>query len=61
MQITYTLFLTDNRTITSQLIYAGQMTFLPPNQQRQSTEGIYIMHCVVLLGHCVKEAQHLTL
>ena len=24
--------------------FAGQMPFLPPNQQRQSTEGTYLLH-----------------
>jgi len=32
---------TDNYTITPQLsFFTGRMPFLPPNQQRQSTEGI---------------------
>jgi len=31
---------TDNHTSTSPLsFFTGQMPFLPPNQQRQSTEG----------------------
>jgi len=32
---------TDNHASTPPLsVYTGQMPFLPPNQQRQSTEGI---------------------
>jgi len=32
---------TDNHTSTSSLsFFTGRMPFLPPNQQRQSTEGI---------------------
>ena len=35
-----TSFQTDNHTITSPLrFFTGWMPFLPPNQQRQSTEG----------------------
>ena len=35
---------TDNHASTSPLsFFTGQMPFLPPNQQRQSTEGIYKM------------------
>jgi len=30
---------TDNHAITPPLFFTGQMLFLPPNQQRQSTEG----------------------
>jgi len=30
---------TDNHTSTPPLFFTGQMPFLPPNQQRQSTEG----------------------
>jgi len=30
---------TDNHAITSLLFFTGRMPFLPPNQQRQSTEG----------------------
>jgi len=31
---------TDNHTSTSPLVFNGRMPFLPPNQQRQSTERI---------------------
>ena len=34
-----TLLQTDNHTSTPSLFFTGQMPFLPPNQQRQSTEG----------------------
>jgi len=36
---------TDNHASTPPLIFTGRTLFLPPNQQRQSTEGIslYIM------------------
>jgi len=35
-----TLFQTDNHASTSPLsFFTGQMPFLPPNQQHQSTEG----------------------
>jgi len=35
-----TSFQTDNHAITSPLrFFTGRMPFLPPNQQRQSTEG----------------------
>jgi len=38
-----TLLQTDNHANTSPLsFFAGQMPFLPPNQQRQSTEGISV-------------------
>jgi len=37
-----TLLQTDNHANTSPLkFFTGRMPFLPPNQQRQSTEGIY--------------------
>jgi len=32
---------TDNHTSTPPLCFTGRMPFLPSNQQRQSTEGIY--------------------
>ena len=36
---------TDNRASTPPLcFFTGRMPFLPPNQQRQSTEGICITH-----------------
>ena len=31
---------TDNHTNTPPLFFTGRMPFLPPNQQRQSTEGM---------------------
>jgi len=38
---------TDNHASTPPLIflYTGRMPFLPPNQQHQSTEGIYSNNC----------------
>jgi len=36
-----TLLQTDNHASTSPLIFTGRMPFLPPNQLRQSTEGVY--------------------
>jgi len=35
-----TLLQTDNNTSTPPLFFTGRMPFVPPNQQRQSTEGI---------------------
>jgi len=44
-----TLLQTDNHTSTSLLsFFTGQMPFLPPNQQRQSTEGVTITLCIAL-------------
>jgi len=37
-----TLLQTDNHTSTHHSVFAGRMVFLPPNQQRQSTEGILL-------------------
>ena len=34
-----TLLQTDNHASTPPLFFTGRMPFLPPNQQRQSTEG----------------------
>jgi len=34
-----TLLQTDNHASTPTLFFTGRMPFLPPNQQRQSTEG----------------------
>jgi len=31
---------TDNHASTPPLVFTGRMPFLPPNQQRQSTEGL---------------------
>jgi len=39
MQIICTSLQTDNHASTSPLSFTGWMPFLPPNQQRQSTEG----------------------
>jgi len=36
---TCTLLQTDNYASTPSLSFSGRMPFLPPNQQRQSTEG----------------------
>ena len=36
-----TSFQTDNHASTPTTQFTGQMPFLPPNQQHQSTEGIY--------------------
>ena len=55
MQIICTLLQTDNHASTSTLsfVQAGCSSFLPPNQQRQSTEGIFILHyylmCIFVL------------
>ena len=35
-----TLLQTDNHASTPPQFFTGRMPFLPPNQQRQSTEGI---------------------
>ena len=36
---------TDNHASTPPLsFFTGQVPFLPPNQQRQSTEGLYLTH-----------------
>ena len=41
MEITCTSLQTDNHASTSPLsFFTGRMSFLPPNQQRQSTEGV---------------------
>jgi len=48
MQIIYTSLQTDNQLTTPvphHSVFTGRMPFLPPNQQRQSTEG---MHSVEL-------------
>jgi len=37
METFWTLLQTDNHTNTQSLIFTGQMLFLTPNQQRQST------------------------
>jgi len=39
MQSICTSFQTDNHTNTLSLNFTGQMLFLTPNQERQSTEG----------------------
>jgi len=41
MQV-YTLLQTDNHASTPALLFTGRMPFLPPNQQRQSTEGTFL-------------------
>jgi len=40
MQIICTLLQTDNHASTSPLSFTDRMPFLPPNEQRQSTEGM---------------------
>jgi len=40
MQIICTLLKTDNHASTHHSVFTGRMPFLPPNQWRQSTEGI---------------------
>jgi len=42
MQTIYTLLQTDNLTNTSSHNFMGQMLFLTPNQQYQSTEGLQL-------------------
>jgi len=45
-----TLLQTDNHASTPPLsFFTGRMPFLPPNQQRQSTEGIIILHYIIIL------------
>jgi len=39
MQIICTSLQTDNHASTPPFSFTGRMSFLPPNQQRQSTEG----------------------
>jgi len=39
VQIICTLLQTDKRPTPQYLVFTGQMPFLPPNQQHQSTEG----------------------
>jgi len=39
-----TLLQTDNHASTPPLGFTGRIPFLPPNQQRQSTEGIRLQH-----------------
>jgi len=43
MQV-YTSLQTDNHASTQpHSFFTGRMPFLPPNQQRQSTEGIHLL------------------
>jgi len=43
---------TDNQASTPPLkFFTGRMPFLPPNQQRQSTEGIIIYY--LFINHCI--------
>jgi len=49
MQIICTSLQTDNHASTSSPIFTGQMLFLTPNQQCQSTEGNANILC--RLGH----------
>jgi len=61
MQV-YILLQTDNHASTSPLSYfTGRMPFLPPNQQRQSTEGnhlpLFVSHNSVQCTSCQKWVQ----
>jgi len=49
---------TDNHANTPPLsFFTGRMPFLPPNQQRQSTEGILLLYmCEIYTQHKVAEA-----
>jgi len=50
-QIICTLFQTDNQPVPHHsLFFTGRMSFLPPNQQHQSTGGYYI----VKIDSCLK-------
>jgi len=40
MQIICTSLQTETTPVPYHSVFTGQMAFLPPNQQRQSTEGI---------------------
>ena len=40
---------TDDHASTPPLFFTGRMPFLPPNQQRQSTEGLHNNHYAVKL------------
>ena len=54
-----TLLQTDNHANTSPLsFFTGRMPFLPPNQQRQSTEGKWTKHNInsVFFRYCVNAA-----
>jgi len=42
-----TLLQTDNHASTHHSVFTGWMPFLPPNQQRQSIEGILSLMLVV--------------
>jgi len=46
MQTICTSLLTDNHAAPHHSVFTGRMPFLPPNQQRQSTEGI-ITSCLL--------------
>jgi len=35
---------TDNHASTHHSVFTGRMPFLPPNQQRESTQGFYLHH-----------------
>ena len=45
-----TLLQTDNHTSTTHSVFTGRMSFLPPNQGRQSTEGKLKRH--LLASYC---------
>ena len=58
MQVNCTLLQTDNHAGTSSLkFFMGRMPFLPPNQQRQSTEGSV---AYVTTGNKLKQHINLT-
>jgi len=68
-----TLLQTDNHASTPPLsFFSGQMPFLPPNQQRQSTEGLRLtcimaikqwsgQHIRILCSYDLLNVRHLTL
>ena len=56
MQIICTSLRTDNHASTSSLhIFTGRMSFLPPNEQRQSTEGNerFLLHILNFEKHSI--------
>jgi len=50
---------TDNHATTPPLsFFTGRMPFLPPNQQRQSTEGTRVHSSIMIIKHCSDIASH---
>ena len=46
---------TDNHASTPPLgFFTGRMPFLPPNQQRQSTEGMHDIHTYIVIQNLLK-------